>query len=216
MNRAIRGALRLPLLAVFLTAGGCAGGGLGGLGGLGDILGSMGGMGGGGQQQQGEVVAQVQQVDESSRRISIQTQNGQSGWVNYDQQTQVIYQNQQYQVANLERGDVVQMRVQQDQNGNLYTNYIVVTQNVRDSGGGVGGGTGTGQIQRFEGQVGQINHQQGWFELRPSYGGSYQVTMPYGATNATRDYFNRLRSGSSVRVEGQMVSQNRIELSRFY
>jgi hypothetical protein len=48
-----------------------------GLGSIGDILGSIGGTGQQ-QQQQGQMQAEVQQIDTNGQRIYIRTQNGQS------------------------------------------------------------------------------------------------------------------------------------------
>jgi hypothetical protein len=101
-----------------------------GLGSIGDILGSIGGTGQ--QQQQGQMQAEVQQIDTNGQRIYIRTQNGQSGYVRFDSQTQVIYRQQQYPVTALERGDIVVMQIQQISQNELYAARIDVTQSVRD------------------------------------------------------------------------------------
>lgn len=205
---------RRSTLAALLLVGSTA---CGQLGSAGDILGGILGAGNTGGNNQ--VTAQIRQVDTRYQRIVVQTQNGQQGAVRYDAQTQVIYQNQQYPVTALEPGDVVTLRILQDQQGNAYTDQIVVQRNVRDTGGGIGA-AGTGSVavgfERIEGQVGQIDYSRGLFELRPSYGGTaVVVSLPYNTTAADRDRFNRLRSGEMVRVEGRMVAQGRLELSRF-
>lgn len=102
-----------------------------GLGSLGDILGSIGG-GGTQQQQQGQMQAEVQQIDTNGQRIYIRDQNGRSGYVRFDSQTQVIYRQQQYPVTALERGDIVVIQVQQISQNELYASRIEVTRSVRE------------------------------------------------------------------------------------
>jgi hypothetical protein len=196
-----------------MTLTGCAGTQLGQLG---EILGgAMGGMGGAGQQGQGQVVVEVQGVDTRQQVISVRTEQGQQGNVMFDQNTVVTYQNQQYPVTALERGDVVAMQLQQGQQGQTYVSRIDVQQSVQERTGQGGVGTvGSGQMQRIQGRVGQIDHSRGMFQLQTQQG-TFVVTLPYNPGNATTDYFNRLRQGDNVQMEGTVTGQGRIELYRF-
>src|SRR5687768_8423452 len=84
------------------------------MGSIGNVLGSvLGGMGG--QQQQLQIDAEVTQVDANGGRIYVRTQDGQTGAIRVDSQTQVVYNNQRYPVTSLERGDVVRIQLQQTQ-----------------------------------------------------------------------------------------------------
>jgi hypothetical protein len=114
------------LAAGLVLLSGCAG-----LGSIGDILGSIGGTGQQ-QQQQGQMQVEVQQIDTNGQRIYIRTQNGQSGYVRFDSQTQVVYRQQRYPVTALERGDIVVMQVQQISQNELYASHIDVRQSARD------------------------------------------------------------------------------------
>lgn len=205
---------QLAAAAVTVVAlSGCAGGNLGALG---DILGgAMGGMGGAGQQQ-GQVVVEVQGVDTRQQVISVRTQEGQQGNVMFDQNTTVVYQNQQYPVTALERGDVVAMQLQQTQQGQTYVSQIVVQQSVQERTGQTTSGTGTygGQMQQVYGRVGQIDHTRGMFQVQTQQG-TFVVSLPYNPGNATTDYFNRLRTGDTVRLEGTVTGNGRMELYRF-
>ena len=189
-----------------LALSGCAG--MGGLGGLEDILG--GAMGGGAVGGAAQVRAEVQRVDEGSRTIQVTTADGRSGAVRYDQNTTVIYQQQQYPVNALEHGDLVLMHLQQSSSGETYVGRIDVEQSVQDRTGQ----PGAGQVQIIEGQVGQLYHDQGAFQLRtPSV--TVIVTLPYNAAPQTVDRFHRLRQGEHIAIEGTMLAQNRVELHRF-
>jgi cold shock CspA family protein len=207
-----------------LSATGCAQAGA-----LGEILGGvMGPMGQGqGQGQGGQVVGEIQGIDARQGVMQIRTQSGQTGNVYFDQNTRVVYQQREYNVTALERGDVVAFQVQQDQRGNAYTNYIQVQQSVQDrsgqgtqQGGTYGQGTqqggtyGSQGVQRFAGTVGYIDTQRGSFELR-TQNGSAQVALPYGASAQDAQRFRSLRSGQNVTLDGQMVAQGRIDLVRF-
>jgi len=59
---------------------------------LGNVLGGV--LGGGGQS--GQLSGMVRGVDTRSQLISIQESNGQTVPISYDNQTQVVYQNQRY------------------------------------------------------------------------------------------------------------------------
>jgi hypothetical protein len=213
--------------AAVATLSGCAGGNMGALG---DILG--GAMGGQqqGQGQNGQVLAEIQSIDSNRQIISLRTQDGQTGNVMFDQNTVVVYQQQQYPVTALERGDVGYFQLQQNGQNGTYAARVEVTQSVQErngqtssgngtygSGSGSGSGSGTyGSSQRMElsGTVGAIDYNQGWFELRTQQG-TARVTLPYGVGDATTDYFRRLRTGMNVRIEGTNLGSGRIELYRF-
>jgi hypothetical protein len=208
-------AIRHLAAAVFTVVGltGCAGSNLGALG---DILGgAMGGMGGAGQQ--GQLVVEVQNVDTRQQVIAVRTQQGEQGNVFFDQNTVVTYQNQQYPVTALERGDVVAMQVQQGQQGQTYVSRIDVQQSVQErtgQTGNTGGMNGGGQMAQLSGRVGQIDHNRGTFQVQTQQG-TYTVSLPYNPGNATTDYFHRLRTGDTVRLEGTVVGSGRVELYRF-
>ena len=198
-----------------LTLTGCAGTNLGQLG---EILG--GAMGApGGQQQNGQVLAEVTNVDTRQQVIQLRTQQGQTGNVMFDQNTIVVYQNQQYPVTALERGDVAYFQLQQGQQGSTYAARIDVQQSVQErtgqqTGTTQGGTYGQQQMVQLSGTVGRIDYNQGWFELR-TQNGTATVRLPYNAGEAQADYFRRLRTGQNVRVEGTNLGNGQVDLYRF-
>ena len=199
--RTIIGTLRAvpAVLALGVVAAGCSGNTLGTLG---DIIGMPSGAA-----QTGQLSAEVRHVDGQNQRIQVMTQDGQSGYVFFDENTVVVYHQQQYPVTALERGDVVTLQVQQDSRGNLYTNRIDVQQSVQDRTGNTG-------LLQFYGRVGEIDHNRGLFVLQ-TQSGNVTISMPYSPGQATRDYFHRLRTGDTVRVDATMIGDNRAELYRF-
>lgn len=112
----------LALGAALLVSSGCSN-----LGSIGNILGSV--LGQQGAQQQ--IDAEIQQVDANNGRLYVRTQDGQTGAIRVDSRTQVVYNNQQYPVTALERGDVVRIQLQQTRNNELYATRIDVLRSAR-------------------------------------------------------------------------------------
>jgi hypothetical protein len=221
MTGLMRGLRSAVVVAAAVAFTGCSQ--LGALGGLGDVLGGVLGPQAGSGQGTGEVQGMVRAVDTQRQIIQVQTQNGQVGNVYFDQNTQVVYQNQQYPVTALEQGDQIGMRLQQTQNGQYYTSYIYVTRSVQEANGGSNNGgynnggynNNTGGYTQLEGRVSWVDYNRGQFGLATNRG-TLTVVMPYQTNASTTDRFRRLRNNDYVRVEGQLVSNSRLELSRIY
>lgn len=178
-------------------------------GGLGSILGSvLGGGGGGGQSNQ--VSGYIQGVDTRNQQIGIQTSNGQSIAVAYDNQTQVLYQNQRYSVTSLERGDQVTARIQQLQNGGYYTDVVQVDRSA--SGPST---IQSGNVQLLQGVVRQVDQQNGMFLLDASDGTRVTVQLPQQLSRNELDRFRSLRSGDYTRFYGVYLGNSRVELRQF-
>jgi hypothetical protein len=171
-----------------------------------DGIGDYGGIG------SGDVIGEIQHVDTRAREIEIRTDAGPTSVVRYDDRTQVLYQQRNYSVANLETGDYVAARVQQDRDGRgHYTDTITVRESVQDRGGRAG----SGRFDRVNGRVEYIDPRRGTFELRDSRNRLIVVLVPFNAPRPVMDRFNRLREGDSVRIEGRSVGSDRFELENF-
>jgi hypothetical protein len=199
------GGILRPVLAgaAALSLAACSGNGLGALG---DILGGVAGMPASGGQR-AQLSVEIRQVDTQPQRIQVRTTDGRTGDVAWDQNTVVVYRQQQYAVTALERGDLAVVHVVQDAQGNMYAERVDVTQSVREA-------TGGNAVRQFSGRVSQIDHTRGWFVLQ-TQSGNITVALPYNPPQATSDYFHRLRVGNTVNVEAVMVGTNRAEIHRF-
>src|SRR2546430_16244043 len=194
-----RGAAAALMLA---SLGACAGNQLG------NVLGSV--LGGGQSAQSGQVSGTVRTVDTRSQQITIQQSNGQTVPVYYDNQTQVVYQNQNYSPTALESGDRVTARVQANGN-NYYTDYVQVDQSV------TGNGTGSSSnVQLLQGTVRQVDRRNGLFTMDVNNYGTMTVTLPYNVSNSDLNRFNMLRSGDFVRFYGTYLNASQIQLRQFY
>lgn len=210
MNGLMRGLRGAVLLGAGVAITGCSQ-----LGGLENVLGGVLGPNAG--SGSGQVAGTVRYVDTQRQTIQITTQNGQTGNVFFDNRTQVVYQQQNYPVTALEQGDEVQLQLQQDQQGNYYTSYVLVTRSVTNNTGGYnnGGANNTANQVQVEGRVGWIDTQRGQFSLVTNRG-TYTVVMPYNTAASDANQFRGLRQNSYVRVQGQLVSNNQLQLTRFY
>ncbi len=188
--------------AIIAFAGACAGNSLG------NVLGSV--LGGGSQgSQSGQVSGTIRGVDSRSQQIAIQQSNGQTIPVYYDNQTQVVYQNQNYSPTALENGDRVTARIQANGN-NYYTDYVQVDQSVN------GTSAGTSGLQMIQGTVRQVDLRNGWFTIADA--NSYNtltVTVPYNLNSNDINRFRSLRNGDFVRFYGQYLNNSQIQLRQF-
>ena len=204
-QRAARAAAILGLLAV----GACQS-----AGGLGSILGSVLGQGQGQTQQ---ISGTIRGVDTQSQYISLQQSNGQNVSVSYDNNTQVSYQNQNYPVTALQNGDQVTLRLQNNSNGAYYTDLVQVDQSVSNNNGGVyNGGGGNNNVQSLQGNVRQIDRNNGAFTVDVGNGQLVTVTMPYNASRADSDRFQNLRNGDFVRFYATFLGNSSVQLRQFY
>ena len=199
IQRIQRGAGAALMIA---SLGACAGSSLGNV--LGSVL-------GGGSQQSGQLAGTVRSVDTRSQQIAIQQSNGQTIAVGYDNQTQVVYQNQNYSPTALENGDQVTARVQANGNS-YYTDYVQVDHSVR---GSTTGGTGA-NLQSLQGTVRQIDRANGLFTVDVNNYNTLTVSLPYNLSNTDINKFNTLRAGDFVRFYGTFVNNSRVELKQFY
>lgn len=195
-----------PVLALALAAGACSGGGLG------DVLGGVLG-GGAGQPQGGTVTVEVQEVREQQQQIMVKTEDGQTGAILYDANTQVVYNNETFPVRALEYGDIVDMRVQEVQQG-YYTDLIQVRTPVQERQGGTRSSPAP-DVYRVEGTIAEIDLSRDMFTLNMTQGGTVPVHLPSNASSAMRQQLRDYRAGDYVRVEIRAVDQQNAQLVRW-
>jgi hypothetical protein len=179
-------------------------------GGLGSILGSVlgGGMGGG---QGSQVSGYVQGVDTRSQQLYLQQPSGQTVTLVFDNNTQVVYNNQRYPVTSLERGDEVTARVQSSNNGAYYTDLVQVDRSVSGSTGG-----STANVQSIQGTVRQVDYNNGLFTLDAQNGYRLTVQLSSNISRSDLDRFRNLRAGDYARFYGAVLNNSRVELRQFY
>ena len=193
----------LASLAATLT--GCAGMNMESLA---DILASGGGLYG------SNVSGEIRAID--TRRQEIQLSSGRSGSdrIQYDNRTEVVYQQRRYNVGDLDIGDYVQVQLD-DSRGQRYATAIYVQESVRDDRGSTQYPGGR-RIEQLDGTIDRIDQRQGWFEMNDRYGTRVTVTLPYQPNRSLTDRFQRLRRGDRIRIEGERLNASRMEVHRFF
>ena len=169
---------------------------------------SPGGIGG----VNNDIIGEVQFVDDRSREIEIRSDSGRRSVLRFDNNTQVIYRQRTYPVTNLERGDYVAARVQQDRDGRMLTTSISVRETAQDRGMGASVGN---RLERTEGRVENIDARRGTFEIRDQRNRVVVISVAFNAPRTVTDRFNRLRNGDYVRIEGRQVNSDRFDLENF-
>jgi exosome complex RNA-binding protein Csl4 len=154
----------------------------------------------------------VQFVDNRIRELEIRSDSGRRSVLRFDNNSQVIYRQRTYPVSNLERGDYVAARVQQDRDGRLLITSISVRETAQDRGMGASLGN---RLERTEGRVESVDTRRGTFEIRDPRNRIVVISVAYNAPRTITDRFNRLRNGDYVRIEGRSVNSDRFDLENF-
>ncbi|HEY1266243.1 MAG TPA: OB-fold nucleic acid binding domain-containing protein [Candidatus Binatia bacterium] len=172
----------------------------------------------------GEMRAEVTEVDPVHRELRvIWFDNGGRDIIPYDlNYTRVIYHGSNYPVDALQPGDLValptprtapyvdtiriQVPVQARVPGSPYARATVP--------GPVAGTVARARV--VEGTVDRIDYNRGVFDLRPRDGSRIvTIALPYNARGTDVDNFRRLRNGDYVRVEGEFVNGDNVQLMAF-
>ena len=158
-----------------------------------------------------DLVGEVRDVDTRARQIELSTDAGRKFLVRYDNNTRVSYRQRDYAVANLEPGDYVAMRAQQDRDGRYFTDLITVKESVQERGGYSGSSSGSGNVERLEkleGRVESVDSRRGTLEnSRPeqSVGGRFTAVQRPARDKRSAEPLARGR----LRSDGGTVSKSR-------
>jgi hypothetical protein len=165
-----------------------------------------------------EIVGTVEDIDTRAREIYIRTGPGRMRTVGYGPDTRVIVRGREYPASELRRDDEVILQVARSSPGKEHVSLIRVRDR-RQPSAELPGNRSADRIepvQTIEGTVERVDFERGYFEIRPRFGnGLTRVFLPYRPGQRTEDEFRRLREGDYVRVEGEVVTDNRVELKAF-
>lgn len=224
MIRTLRGWAAGAVLALAMTAGGCAGAGWE------DVLnGRPGGYG-----YETDVRGEVRGV--GSRHIELRTDGGRHTRVRYDGRTDVRYRDRRYSARALERGDIVVVRVDDRGRGEPYARFVTVRRSARaervydrrtgdrrvdDRRGdgrrypGVRVPGRRSEARAIEGRVGLVEPNRPGFQLQGTRQGTVYVTVSRNANDGLRRRVAQLRRGQYVQLRGRFLSDDRFEVEGF-
>lgn len=150
------------------------------------------------------VTATVNGIDRGQRELYLRTANNQHYVVNYTTGTRVTDRGRDVNIDDLRTGDRVRIELREGTGKRLFADEIEVE-------GFTGGATRT-----VEGTVERIVPERGFLELRGLNGALITVYVPEGSNVETRNRFQRIRVGDTVRLEGERLDEeNRLELVAF-
>jgi hypothetical protein len=158
--------------------------------------------------QAGEIRGEVTEIDPSRREIRVQTNDGRMQVLAYDSnRTRVIYNGREYNVDELERGDIIAF--QNSPKDPKYVDTIHVQEPVQDTKGARLGRRSPlpPRADVIEGTVDRIQYDLGVFDVRPRTGRTVTVSIPYNAKATDVENFRRLRRGDYIR-KGQTREAN--------
>ena len=150
-----------------------------------------------------DISATINGIDHNLREIYLRTANNQHYVVNYTAGTQVTSRGRQASVNDLRPGDRVRAEVREGTGRRLFADEIQLE------------GAGASAIRVIEGTVERIVPERGFLELRTAAGALITVYVPEGSSAETRDRFQRIGVGDTVRLEGERLDEDRLELLAF-
>jgi hypothetical protein len=165
----------------------------------------------------GEIRAAVTEIDPSRREIRVRTEDGKTQVLAYDvNRTRVTYHERDYRIDHLEAGDLIAFET--SSRGSNFVDRIRIQEPVQARTGSTVAGRSPlppPRADMIEGTVERVDYDLGVFDVRPRTGRMVTVSVPYNAKAADVENFRRLRRGDYVRVEGQFVNPDSLQLLAF-
>ena len=152
------------------------------------------------------VTATINGVDHGLHEIYLRAGSDQHYVVNYTKDTRVIGDGREYGPTGLRVGDRVRVDLHEGSDKRLYAEEIRVES---------GAASGASGIRTVEGTVERVLPERGVLELRMLSGDLLTIYVSPSASDVVRDRFQRIRSGDYVRLEGERLSDDHLELLAF-
>jgi uncharacterized protein DUF5666 len=151
------------------------------------------------------ITASINGIDQQLREVYLRTPANQHYVVNYTNETRITDRGREIALGRLRVGDQVRVDVREEGRRLQASQISLESPAVR----------GTEGIRTVEGTVERIVPERGLLELRVLNGDLIIVYVPESSSSATRSRFDRIREGDQVRLEGERLSDNRMELVAF-
>jgi hypothetical protein len=153
------------------------------------------------------ITATVNGVDSVLEEIYLRASGNQHYVVNYSKETRVSDGGGSFPVSDLRVGDQVRVDLRENTGRRLYADRIRLE--------GKNSTSSTIGIRTVEGTVERIVPERGFLELRALNGGLVTVYVPESTSSSTKERFNRILVGDHVRIEGERLGDDRLELLAF-
>jgi hypothetical protein len=162
----------------------------------------------------GEISGDIDRIDRGRREIHVVVESGRGQIIPYDlNRTRVVYHGWDYSIDHLEAGDRIAFRsLPRDV---AYIDRIRVLEPVQARATPPIARPAPRPVDFVEGTVERVDPSLGTFEIRTHSGRTVTVSVPYNARAVDVDNFRSLRRGDHVRVEGQFVHPESLQLLAF-
>ena len=164
----------------------------------------------------GETAGEVTEVNRSKQEIYLLADNGQRQVVLFDyKRTKVTYHGRDYSIDNLEAGDrVAYLALPRERS---YVDIIRIQEPVQARSGSrvARANPPRPKTEILEGTVDRVDPNLGVFDVTPRSGRRVTVSVPYNARQTDVESFRSLRRGDLVRIEGEFVSPDNLQLLSF-
>ena len=163
-----------------------------------------------------EISGEIERIDPARREIAVITDNGRRQVIRYDvDRTRVTYHGRDYTIESVEAGDRVAYRSFPRDAAYVDTIRVLEPVQARTTSPSARAASPRSRVDIVEGTVERVDTNLGTFEVRSPAGKPITVSVPYNATAADVDSFRGLRRGDRVRVEGQFVNPDNLQLLSF-
>jgi hypothetical protein len=162
----------------------------------------------------GETRAEVLEVIPARREIRVRTDDGREHAMTYNT-SRFSYHGWDYAVENLESGDIIAF-----QTAPRESNYVDTIRVLEPVQARIGPAIArplppSPRPNVIEGTVERIQYDQGIFDVRTRASDLLTVSLPYSARASDVESFRRLRTGDYVRLEGEFVNRDNLQLYSF-
>ena len=166
----------------------------------------------------GETRAELMEVIPSRREIRVRTDDGQSRVMTYStSRITVAYHGWDYTVENLQSGDIIAFQTDPRNSSQIESIRVQEPVQARTSPAPSSARPfpPSPRSNVIEGTVERIQYDRGIFDVRTRSGEVVTVSLPYSARAVEVESFRRLRQGDYVRLEGEFINRDNLQLDSF-
>jgi hypothetical protein len=153
------------------------------------------------------VTATIDGADHQLQELYLLAEGNQHYVVRYLSGTRVTAQGRDRPASDLRAGDRVEVELREGADRRLYADQVRIL--------GSGAASAATRVRNVEGTVERVSMDRGMLELRARNGELVTIYVPESSSQGTRDRFHRLWVGDCVRLAGESLSENRMELLAF-
>lgn len=158
------------------------------------------------------------EVIPSRREIRVRTDDGRDRVMTYSANRIIVaYHGRDYTVENLQSGDIIAFQTDPRNSNDIESIRVQepVQSRTSPAPSSARPSPPSPRSNVIEGTVDRIQYDRGIFDVRTRSGEVVTVSLPYSARAVDVENFRRLRTGDSVRLEGEFINRDNVQLDSF-